>query len=211
MAGAFRDERGPCLPVLPNLTWLPTKKRLARWPDQRDAGRARRLKRGALLTSGSRKGTGGRSRIDPSRAPSERFDGQEGPWSFALAIACGSSPFPEEAKIFKLEDEGARLMVGVIFYPSKRAEMLVLGRDDPAICAGARANCPAGGGGGAPDFLSSSPRFIGEACREGFAFATRPTTGCLLCARVHNCGCVQSGNGQVHKVGSPPKNNGDAP
>ena len=41
-------------------------------------------------------------------------------------------PFPEEAEIFKLEDEGARLVVGVIFYPSKRAEMLVLGREELA-------------------------------------------------------------------------------
>jgi SNF2 family DNA or RNA helicase len=41
-------------------------------------------------------------------------------------------PFPEEAEIFKLEDEGARLVVGVIFHPSKRAEMLVLGREELA-------------------------------------------------------------------------------
>jgi len=41
-------------------------------------------------------------------------------------------PFPEEAEIFRLEDEGAHLVVGVVFYPSRRAEILVLGREELA-------------------------------------------------------------------------------
>ncbi len=41
-------------------------------------------------------------------------------------------PFPEEAEVFSLEEEGTQVVLGVIFYPSKRAERLVLSREELA-------------------------------------------------------------------------------
>ena len=41
-------------------------------------------------------------------------------------------PFPEEAEVFSIEEEGTHVVLGVIFYPSKRAERLVLSREDLA-------------------------------------------------------------------------------